>query len=69
MAITYDKLRNKVSEKGLHFKDLIEEGICCWQTVSNINHNKYISLQSLEKIATYLDCDIGDLVEINKNLL
>lgn len=69
MAVTYEKLRIKMSENGIQFKDLIEAGVCCWQTVSNINQDKYLTLQSLEKIALYLDCEIGDLVGIKKILL
>lgn len=68
MAVTYEKLRTKISEKGIQFKDLVEAGVCCWQTVSNINHDKYLTLQSLEKIAIYLDCEIGDIVGIKKTL-
>lgn len=55
-----------MSDKKIQFTDLINAGVCCWQTVSNINQDKYLKLQSLEKIAIYLDCDLGDIVCIKK---
>lgn len=56
-----------MSERGISFTELQVKGICCWQTISNINGDKYVGLKVLEKIAIYLCCDIGDLVEIKKS--
>jgi DNA-binding Xre family transcriptional regulator len=34
------------------------------ETVAKINKDEYISLKSLEKLARYFNCKIGDLVEL-----
>lgn len=37
-----------------------------YQKLSLMQKNEYVSLESLEKIANVLNCEIGDLVEIVK---
>ena len=37
-----------------------------WNSLTRINKDEYVSLQTLEVIVVYLGCDIGDIVEIKK---
>ena len=64
--ITYKKLREKIIENNLKWKDVKEKIGISNDVVAKINKNDYITLRSLEKFALYFKCDIGDLVEIKK---
>jgi len=61
--ITYRKLREKVIENNLNWKDIQEAIGVSNDVITKINKNQYITLRTLERFAEYFDCDIGDLVE------
>jgi len=64
--ITYRKLREKVKENGLKWKEVQEAVGVSNEVIAKINRNDYISLKTLERFAEYFNCDIGDLVERKK---
>lgn len=64
--ISYSKLREKMIEKDLTWKEVREIIGVSNDVISKINRNDYITLRSLERFAEYFKCDIGDLVEIKK---
>lgn len=64
--ITYKKMREKLIEHNLKWKDIQEITGISNDVISKINKNEYITLRTLERIAEFLKCDIGDLVEIKK---
>lgn len=66
MGVTYTKLKIKLIEQGKQMVDIHNDTGISWTSLTKINKNKYISLRTLEEIAKYLNCDIGDLVEIKK---
>lgn len=61
--VTYRKLREKMIESGLTWKELKEVTNISNDVTTKINKNEYITLRTLERIAEYFNCDIGDLVE------
>lgn len=64
--ISYSKLREKMIEKDLTWKEVREIIGVSNDVISKINRNDYITLRSLERFAEYFKCDLGDLVEIKK---
>lgn len=66
MAVTYMKLRIKLTEQKKNMTDIHNNTGISWNSLTKINKDEYVSLRILEVIANYLGCDIGDLVEIQK---
>lgn len=66
MAITYQNLRVELAKQGKKMSDIHRDLGISWTSLTKINKDQYISLRILEDIALYLDCDIGDLVNIKK---
>lgn len=64
MGITYRKMWGLVHERGLKWQDIKQEVGLSNEVIARINRNDYISLKTLEKIARFLHCEIGDLVEL-----
>jgi DNA (cytosine-5)-methyltransferase 1 len=64
--VTYRKLREKVIDSELKWKDIQEATGISNDVITKINKNDYITLRSLERFAEYFKCDIGDLVEIRR---
>jgi DNA-binding Xre family transcriptional regulator len=68
MGITYKRLREIKIQRRLHWQDIQNGSGISAGTIVKINKDEYITLNNLEKIARFLNCDIGDLVEIKKEL-
>ncbi len=66
MSISYRKLWMKVAEKELTNPQVREMADVSASTFTKMKKNEYVSLESLEKIALALDCEIGELIEITK---
>jgi len=64
LGVSYRKLRIKLAELNLKPKDIVEKTGISWGSMTNINKDGYVNLRTLEVIAKYLKCDIGDLVEV-----
>lgn len=64
--ITYEKLKILMVKKNVQWKDLIKDGVIDQSTRRLLVHDKYVSLKTLEKVAIYLNVDIGDIVSIKK---
>ena len=54
-----------MAEKEMKKTDLLELANISSNTLAKLGKNEYISLEILEKICRKLDCDIGDVIEIN----
>ena len=64
MAISYKKLRELLFNKNIKFKVLEKDTKISHTTLSKINKDEYISLDTLELIARYLHVEIGDIVSL-----
>lgn len=67
MSVSYKKLWMKIAERETSNPKVREMADVSASTFTKMKKNEYVSLESLEKIANALECDIGDLVEIVKN--
>jgi DNA-binding Xre family transcriptional regulator len=65
--VSYKKLWQLVVEKDVKWETIKNDLNMSSQTIAKLNKNEYVSLQTLDKLAEYFNCQIGDLVErINK---
>jgi putative transcriptional regulator len=62
MAISYKKLRDILFDKQIQFKILEKNTGISHTTLSKINKDEYISLETLDIIARYLNVDISELI-------
>ncbi len=63
MSVNYKKLWILLIEKGLKKTDLIVECGVSSNVVARLGKNEYVSLETLEKICSSLDCQIEDVIE------
>ncbi len=62
--ISYDPLFLTLKKKDISTYYLIQNGIDK-KTIHRIKHNENITLLTVEKICTILECEIQDVVKIN----
>lgn len=67
MSISYKKLWQILIDKNLTQTDLQRAIKCSSNTIGKIKRNETISMQNLIEICTLLDCQISDIVTIEKN--
>ena len=54
----------KIAEREMTNPKVREKADVSASTFTKMKKNEYVSIESLEKIANVLDCEIGDLIEI-----
>jgi len=67
MSVSYKRLWKLLIDKEMSKSEMRASAGIAASTVSRMNKNEYISLEVLEKICIALDCDFGDIIEIDKN--
>lgn len=65
--MNYNKLWKKLIDKNMKKTDLIELCGISSATLAKMSNNQNVSMETIIRICEKLDCDIGDIVEINKN--
>ena len=65
MSVCYNNLWKLLIDKEMKRTDLVLFAGISTNTLAKMGRNESVSIESLEKICTTLDCDIGDIVEIN----
>ncbi|MGO5207188.1 helix-turn-helix domain-containing protein [Bacillota bacterium LCP21S3_F9] len=63
MAVSYNKLWKLLIDKGMKRTELRDAVDMSTNTLARLGKNDYISLEVLDRICTYLQCDIGDVME------
>lgn len=66
MAISYNRLWKLLIDKELKKTDLVKLAGISSNVVASLGQNKSVSLDSLEKICTSLDCNIEDIMEFTR---
>ena len=66
MNINYKKLWKLLIDKDLKKSQLKELAQISQSTLMRLNRNEYVSLEVLVKICIALDCEISDIVEIER---
>ena len=68
MAVSYKKLFNTLNRKGIKKIDLQKNLNLSPTTVAKLSKNENISLDILDKICSYLQCNIEDIISFEKNI-
>lgn len=66
MAISYNGLWKILIDKNLQKKDLTEILNISSATIAKMGKGESVSMDVLERICTYLDCNIGDIMSFEK---
>ena len=70
MQVDYSRLWTRLKDKGIKNKtDLIPLAGISTNILAKLNKGEYISMDSLHKICTVMDCDIGDIVTFNEKII
>lgn len=66
MAISYKKLWKLLIDKDMKKRDLQHAAGISSSTITKMGKNENVSTEMLQKICSALDCDIADIIEIEK---
>lgn len=66
MAISYNGLWKKLIDHNMQKKDLVEALSISSATVAKMGKGDYVSLEVLERICVYFECDIGDIMSFER---
>ena len=66
MRVSYNKLWKLLIDKGMKKMDLLEAVEMSPNTLAKLGRNESVQVETLVKICNVLNCDIEDIVEIEK---
>ena len=66
MAVNYDSLWKMLIDKKAKKTDLIAEAKISSSALAKLGRNEYVSLAVVDKVCSYLNCNIEDIVIIVK---
>ncbi|MDO5592037.1 MAG: helix-turn-helix transcriptional regulator [Bacillota bacterium] len=65
MAVKYIRLWKLLLDKGMKKTDLKTEAGISSNVLAKLGKNEYVSMETMEKLCTSLDCNIEDIMEFN----
>ena len=68
MAVQYNKLWKQLIDMKIKKSSLTEMAGVSASTIAKLSHDEYVSLEILERIFRALHCEIGDVVELSKEV-
>lgn len=63
MGISYRKLWVKLAEHDMKRTDMAAACKISSGTLANLGKNERVSMETLEKICEFLDCNFGDIID------
>lgn len=66
MAVKYDKLFHLLIDKKMTTAQLAKKAKVSGNIITRMKRDEYISLESLEKLCSALDCRMDDIMEFVK---
>lgn len=67
MPVSYDKLWKLLIDKKMNRTDLKEYAGISFNILAKMGRNEFVSMESLYKVCTALNCDVGDIMEFTNN--
>lgn len=64
MAVTYNKLWKLLIDKDMNKTDLKEASGVSFNVMARMSKNETISFESIEKICSALQCNVGDIIDV-----
>lgn len=68
MAVSYDKLWKLLIDRKMNRTDLKRASGVSFNVLAKMSRGETVSMESILKICCTLNCDIGDIVEIDKTV-
>lgn len=65
MAVKYIRVWKLLLDKGMKKTDLKTEAGISSNVLAKLGKNEYVSMETMEKLCTSLDCNIEDIMEFN----
>ena len=70
MPVDYSRLWARLKDKGIKNKtDVIPMTGISTNILAKLNKGEYVSMNSLHKICTVMDCDIGDIATFKEKII
>jgi putative transcriptional regulator len=66
MNVSYNGLWKKLIDKGMQKKDLMEVLSISSTTIAKMGKGEKVSLDVLERICLFFDCNVGDIMSFEK---
>lgn len=66
MAVSYNGLWKMLIDRNMYKKDLATELNISSATMAKMGKGESVSMDVLERICSYMDCDIGDIMSFEK---
>lgn len=66
MAISYNGLWKLMIDKNMYKKELTEKLGISSATIAKMGKGESVSIEVLQKICEYMDCNIGDIMSFEK---
>ena len=63
MAVSYKKLFHLLIDKGMTNAELMERGDFSANIITRLKRDKYLSMDTIERICHALDCGVDDILE------
>lgn len=67
MAVQYNKLFHILVDKKMTNSQLAEKAGISMNIITRLRQDKYVSMESIERICFALDCKVDDVLEFNRN--
>ena len=67
MSVSYNGLWKILIDRNMYRKDLAEKLNISSATIAKMGKGESVSMDVLERICTYLDCNIGDIMSFEKD--
>ena len=64
MEVSYKKLWKILIDKDMKKKDLQAKAGISWASVTKMSKGKTVSMDVLMKVCQYLECNIGDIMDL-----
>ena len=68
MSISYNKMWKLLIDKNMKRKDLKEKAEVSQNVMARLSKNQAVTMETMEKICSVLQCDIGDVMEFKDEL-
>ncbi len=65
MTVSYDKLWKLLIDKRLNRTELKKLSGVSFNVLAKMGRNEYVSLESLHRICSALNCDVGDIMSFS----
>lgn len=67
--ITYEPFRIYVAAKNIKKKDIMENTGISPATMSKLKHDRPVSIEIIDRLCSFLKCDVTEIIRYDKEIL